>query len=195
MDAESAAAGTDVVLAGVTAVLGGSLIAAPARRGWAALFGWMAVSAALGAAYHGVDAWRTDALWRVVSGFALATGPAFLWACVTPASRWWRERSRSWPAWTAAGFAVGVALAGFRFYWVSAVAGACVLAAAVAIARTGRRDYRVRVYAGILITAVGLVVQAVLSGPGPWSGNAVFHVVQIAANVAFWSAARRLPAP
>ena len=194
MDVETAAALTDGILAAMTAALAVTLARVPARRGWAALFALMTVSAALGGLYHGFEALRTDRLWIVISGLALATGPAFLWACVLPADPSWKRRPGAWRWSTVAGFVVGGLIADLRFVWVSAGVGACVLLAAALIARTDRRAYRDRVYAGILVMAVGIVAQATLTGDGLLSGNALFHEIQIAANVLFFAAARRLPA-
>ena len=107
MDVETAAALTDGLLAVVTAALAVTLARVPTRRGWAALFALMTVSATLGGLYHGFEALRTDRVWIVISGLALATGPAFLWACVLPADPSWKRRPGAWRWSTVAGFVVG----------------------------------------------------------------------------------------
>lgn len=190
MSNETAAAVTDVILCAGTFLLGLKIGPVRARQTWMAFFHSLALAAALGALYHGIESFHTPQFWGIVSCVSTASAFLFLAASACATRPYWTFLAWLWPIMGIFGFLLGGALAPMPFYYISIVAGLCTVGSAVLLQRAPSKYARNWIYMGLGLTVLGLVVQKISTGQGLMSGNSLFHILQLAGNILIWNGAR-----
>jgi len=191
MDTETATAVTDVALSAGTFILGFTVGEQKTYRTWTALFITLALAAALGALYHGVDKFHIPAIWILVSSASVASGFLFLAACLCVTRPQWKWLHWLWPLWGIVGILVGGLISSYPFFYISAASGVCILISMVVLLKAPTKLARNWIYAGIAVTIFGLVVQETTNFEGLLSRNALFHELQLIGNFFLWIGARK----
>jgi hypothetical protein len=191
MSNETAAAITDIALCMGTFALALKIGPVRCQRTWSAFFFALAAAAGLGALYHGVERFHTPQFWGIVSCMSTASAFLFLAACACATRPQWLFLSWLWPLMGIAGILLGGVLAPLPFYYISIVALMCTLGAALLLQKAPSAAVRKWIYSGIGITIFGLVIQKISSGEGLFSGNSLFHLLQLAGNWMIWTGARK----
>lgn len=191
MTAEGWTALSDVVLGVGTFALAFSLKPeTPFLRTWMALFIALAGSAFFGALYHGIDSLKNQNIWTLTSSTSTASIFLFFMTAVCMTRPAWAWLAGAWPIAAMFGFVVGGMIAHGPFYYVSIVAGVMSLAAAIVLRWSPLAVTRGWIYTGLVITVVGLILQARLGKEGIFNNNVIFHIFQFIANLCFFFAAR-----
>lgn len=198
---ERTTAATDVLLA--LAALGGIAYLrsqphpVPAdTSAWTWAFALLSVSAALGAAYHGIalDGSRRNALWQALT-FCLALAIALVASGIARDLLGAEAADRALPALLAAGVAVYALSRAFPglfivFLLYQAVVLLAALAAYGTLAVAGSGGWPAWVAAGVILALAGAAVQARRRSRirlvWEFDHNGIFHLLQAAGLVAIW---------
>ncbi len=185
---------TDILLAGLTLLLGARLAALAYTSGQSALWWWSlgflaaAATAALGAASHGVGPrMATDAaetLWRwTLTAAGTSIAALVVAVCITYLSGASQRvvLAAIGVAWLAFLLAV-LAQPSYRLVLYLSAAGMLVALAVLATAWSGGGGpATVWLLAGLLVAALGALTQAYGRGPATWfNHNDLYHVLQAA---------------
>lgn len=185
MTNELASGLTDLLMAVVTFACAIDLHRKGARH-WAAVLYGLATAATVGGLYHSTTVLHIDLLSKAISGLAFITGPLLLIATLSMIQR--LPAVLVTPMLGGIGvIGLGIAIIDPPFYWVSISGGIFVLAAIIAISVWGRGQSRAMLLSAIALTIVGLTVQATWTGgQGLTSADAIFHCIQLVANLLYW---------
>lgn len=185
MTNELASGLTDLLMAVVTYACAIDLHRKGARH-WAAVLYGLASAAMVGGLYHSTTALHIELLSKTISGLAFVTGPLLLIATLS--------MIRRLPAVLVAPMLGGIGVIALvigiidpPFYWVSISGGMFVMTAIIAISVWGQGQSRTMLLLAIGLTFVGLTVQATWTGgQGFSSADAIFHCIQLMANLLYW---------